>query len=535
MRRFSSYGPINTKLHYYAPREALIEWAHTQLVGADPDEGGHYITVWAPRQTGKTWLMQQILFRLQREEQSQEFDTVKINLQHLRAETDLSQIVGSLASKLGQTLGRKLPECHTLPQFEHLFSSQVLHKPLILILDEFDALSEEAISGLAAAFRNIYVNRQDQEHLPTADKAYLLHGLALIGVRSVLGIENVSGSPFNVQRSMHVPNLTFEEVEGMFADYQQESGQIVEPAVVERLFYEVQGQPGLIGWFGELLTETYNKHNPTITVHDFEVVYAAALKILPNNNILNIISKAKQEPYRQTVLELYKVSEEVPFTYDDPHLSFLYMNGVIDWEQVNEVEYHIKFASPFVQRRLFNYFADSLFRDAGQLYPPFTDLSEVVTEDGLHLKPLLQLYEQYLQENRSWLLDDAPRRKDLRIFEAVYHFNLYMYLARFLDSFEGRVHPEFPTGNGQIDLLIRHGGRLYGLELKSFVNQAEYNRAIKQAARYGQQLGLAEMALAFFVESIDESNRQKYEVTLTEAETGVTVEIIFVEIGSRRV
>ena len=36
---------------------------------------------------------------------------------------------------------------------------------------------------------------------------YLLHGLALVGVRAVLGIDSDRGSPFNVQRSLHVPNL----------------------------------------------------------------------------------------------------------------------------------------------------------------------------------------------------------------------------------------------------------------------------------------------------------------------------------------
>ena len=57
MRRFSSYGPVNPKLHYYAPRKELIEKAYTTLVGENPEEGGHYITVWAPRQYGKTWIM----------------------------------------------------------------------------------------------------------------------------------------------------------------------------------------------------------------------------------------------------------------------------------------------------------------------------------------------------------------------------------------------------------------------------------------------------------------------------------------------
>jgi predicted AAA+ superfamily ATPase len=59
-------------LHYYAPRKALIAGAFTQLVGENPSEGGHYITVWAPRQTGKTWVMQEILFQLKKNRASKE-------------------------------------------------------------------------------------------------------------------------------------------------------------------------------------------------------------------------------------------------------------------------------------------------------------------------------------------------------------------------------------------------------------------------------------------------------------------------------
>ncbi len=45
MPKFSSYGPVNTKLHYYAPRKELVGGAFTQMLGENPDEGGHYITV----------------------------------------------------------------------------------------------------------------------------------------------------------------------------------------------------------------------------------------------------------------------------------------------------------------------------------------------------------------------------------------------------------------------------------------------------------------------------------------------------------
>ena len=147
----------------------------------------------------------------------------------------------------------------------------------------------------------------------------------------------------------------------------------------------------------------------------------------------------------------------------------------------------------------------------GKLYDPFEDLSDTITEDGLNITNLIRRYERHLRQNRDWLLKDAPRRTDLRIYEAVYHFTLYMYLANFLQHRRGYVFPEFPTGNGKIDLIIRYAGQIYGLELKTYTADFGYREALKQAARYGQQLSLREISLVFFVEAIDDTNREKYE------------------------
>ncbi|MCP4113034.1 MAG: hypothetical protein GY749_47155, partial [Desulfobacteraceae bacterium] len=143
----------------------------------------------------------------------------------------------------------------------------------------------------------------------------------------------------------------------MFLWYEKESGQKVEHKVVERLFYETRGQPGLTCWFGELLTETYNRNiSEPISMRNFEIAGAAAAKVLPNSNILNIISKADKEPYREAVFNLFRTERKTEFSYDDRLLNYLYQNGVIDWETENNVDYYVRFACPFVQKRLFNYF-----------------------------------------------------------------------------------------------------------------------------------------------------------------------------------
>lgn len=456
------------------------------------------------------------------------FDALKINLEHLKMTPDVVRIAQFITRELSEKLGLTPLEIQQLDDLYTVFRHDVLKKPLVLILDEFDALAPEAISGLVSVFRNIYNTRREQPNRSTAEKDYLLHGMALIGVRSVLGLDNLRGSPFNVQRSMQIPNLTADEVAEMFHWYERESGQTIEPAVIERLYEQLRGQPGLTSWFGELLTETYNKHAPTLTLHDYEAVEYAASNRPPNANIINLISKANEQPHRDFLIDLFQTEEKVEFKYDNPSINYLYMNGVIDEEVVSKTESYVRFPSPFVQKRLFNRFADAIFPDTATLYPAFTKLDHILTPAGLHVKNLLRLYEQYVRKNHSWLFQDAPRRTDLRLYEAVYHFNLYLWLSRFLQRTGGRVHPEFPTGNGQIYLLIRYQEKHYGLELKSFHSDFEYKAALSQAARYAHQLELSTIIVVFFVEAVDDATRAEYEVTHQDATTGVTVEPVLV-------
>jgi Cdc6-like AAA superfamily ATPase len=152
----------------------LIERAYTQLIGKNPKKGGHYITVWAPRQTGKTWIMQQILHRLQNDSH---FDVLKINLQHLKDQENANQVIMSIAEAIGEKLGKAFTGINTGEKFQNIFKKDVLDKPLILILDEFDALVEEGINAVVGAFRNIYITGMDERDKPTDQKTYLLHGI----------------------------------------------------------------------------------------------------------------------------------------------------------------------------------------------------------------------------------------------------------------------------------------------------------------------------------------------------------------------
>jgi Cdc6-like AAA superfamily ATPase len=182
----------------------LIDKTFQQLLGDESNKDGNYITIRAANQTGKTWIMQQVLLKLKKET---EFDVVMLSLPHLSHLTDVNRVVQILSRELIEHLNLDNLTINTLEDFDQLFERKILTKPLILILDDFDELQESVIGLVVGFFRNIYNSRRIQVDKSTGDKDYLLHSLALIGVRSVLGVENMIPSNFNVQRNLQIPNF----------------------------------------------------------------------------------------------------------------------------------------------------------------------------------------------------------------------------------------------------------------------------------------------------------------------------------------
>lgn len=200
MPKFTSYGIVDPELHYHVPRAALIERVLGQLIGETPEKGGHYITVWAPRQAGKSWILHNVRRRIRDESEYNWIDAVDITLQDLDSVSDATIVAQKIAERIFIQLGldkTKIAVPTHVSDLQEIFTAAILKKPLILIMDEFDALQPQIIKSIAAVLRNIYLDRQKQDDTHTAEKYYLLHGIALIGVRSVLGVESKSGSPFN--------------------------------------------------------------------------------------------------------------------------------------------------------------------------------------------------------------------------------------------------------------------------------------------------------------------------------------------------
>ncbi|MBF0202675.1 MAG: AAA-like domain-containing protein [Desulfamplus sp.] len=503
MRKFCSYGPVDCRHHFCVKRQDLIQRCHDQLIGI-PDEGGHFFTIWAPRQCGKTWLTRQMKKEIERRYQerfiiglmSMEGVVMKENDP---AETFLSKV----PLLMSRALKVDVDAPDTWEEFGNLFSTalNLFEKPLILFMDEFDKLPPPVIDRLVSIFRDIYLDREN----------FNLHSLALIGVRAVLGVDSHRGSPFNIQRSLHVPNFTKEEVEELFRQYMDESAQEVEPSVVNAVYEATRGQPGLVGWFGELLTEKYNPGlEKAIDMSNWREVYGAALHKEWNNTILNLIKKA-QEDYADYLLQLFTKSD-IPFTIRTKWCSYLYLNGIIDSTESTDASgnkvYSCRFSSPYVQDCLYHAFTMDLAGDRLPILPldPLDTLSDVFGKSELDIPALLGRYKAYLQRLKARGLNpwrDQPRRSDMHYTEYVGHFHLYFWLRQAIEDI-CVISPEFPTGNGRVDLHLGCGEKKGVIEVKSFKNQSKLEKAKGQAVAYAKKLGFSATTLALFVPLEDE-------------------------------
>jgi len=523
MRTFHSYGPIDSEEHYYVERKKLVDQCTRQLVG-NIEKGGHYFTIWGARQTGKTWIVEQSVQAIQQQYKDQ-FNVAYITMQGF-ADDEYRNIYERFFSYwprlIADEFHMKTGKITSWEEWSDLFSKQrgIFDKPVILLIDEFDKLQPELITQLVSLFREMYLKRAN----------YFLHGLALAGVRSVLGVDNKSGSPFNIQRSLHIENLSFDEVKNMFDQYQEESKQRIEPDVIEKLYEKTQGQPGLTGWFGELLTEKYNqKSDQSIDMKQWNRVYLKACEVEHNNTVINMITKARNE-YITDVIELF-TDAGIHFSFDYDWCNYMYMHGIITYVEEDDGSCHIcRFSSPFIQTRLYNAFTGIIKKNKERstiALDPLDTLDDVFSEPELNMPALLSRYKNFLKrmkESGKDLWKDQPRRKsDFHLTEAVGHFHLYHWLSMALRK-RCIIRPEFPTGNGKVDLHLLCKDDKKGLiEVKSFVNAYEVNESIIQAAKYASKTNHASVSVALFAPFTDENVLTQLSRTETIDDISVTV------------
>lgn len=123
--------------------------------------------------------------------------------------------------------------------------ARAISRPLVLFLDEIDALQDTTLISVLRQLRSGYADRP----------AAFPWSLALIGLRDVRDYQVASGgsfrlqtsSPFNIKvESLILRSFTLEEVTALYQQHTTETGQVFTSEAIQRAFDLTQGQPWLV-------------------------------------------------------------------------------------------------------------------------------------------------------------------------------------------------------------------------------------------------------------------------------------------------
>jgi len=460
MREFNTSGPCNPALHYTVMRETLI------AEGFDKVRKGRYFTLFAPRQTGKTTYFQLLLEAVKDEG----FTPIFLSFESLKTVT--REI---FYQNLSKQLHKRLHE-HQI-QSEQIIKNQIdmieffekcQTKSIVLVIDEFEGIPDLVLSEMMHAFRQMYHQKQD----------HALHSLILVGVSTIAELITSGASPFNVVEELQVSYFTQSEVNLLIEQYVNESGQQFDPKVINAIYDNTKGQPGLVCALAAFMLKKVT--NRTVIMADFLVTLDYFLKSKYDNNILNIVQKAKEKKafmYRLLFGEL-----AIDFNIYTKDIAYLHANGVIE-----NIEGHVGILVPLYSKCIITAFRPVSNGETRHYGFKVNESFEAYLKDGgLNLHAILNKYRQYVRK-RGFKAFDTETLK-----EGAWHYSLDGFISFFIEALEGHTFTEVPSGAGRTDILIVYQNYRYLIETKVFSNNTLLKRGKGQLAEYLTSEGLDE-------------------------------------------
>ncbi|MFH1466035.1 MAG: ATP-binding protein [Pseudomonadota bacterium] len=446
MRHFNTAGPCVAALHYRLP-------ALERLPGIeDLVEQGHYFVLHAPRQTGKTTALRELAVRL----------AATGRFAAVYASCEAGQAVGEdyeaaqravLASL--QRGGAGLPEaCRPPAVWPRLAGptqlvdgltawSRACPLPVVLLLDEIDALVGQSLISVLRQLREGFPNR------PAGFSA----SVVLCGMRDVRDYRAASGgdperlgtaSPFNVSvESLRLRNFTHDDVAALYGQHTAETGQPFKEEALERAFALSGGQPWLVNALAREVIEKMGVAPPAaVTAEHLE--QAKERLILARATHLDSLAARLAEERVRRVLEPVLAGSfgDTPADVYNDDLQYVRDLGLVASGA------GLRIANPIYNEVIVRVLAGSV-EDRLPVPEPRT----FILPDGrLDLRLVLTEFAAFWREHGEILVGTANWR------EVACQLVLMAWLQRVVNG-GGLVDREYGIGRGRIDLLLRwpHG------------------------------------------------------------------------------
>ncbi len=460
MRYFNTSGPNIPAKHYTVQRTDLIKKG-IELVN---DE--RYFTIWAPRQTGKSTYSRQLAEKLT----EQNYKVAHINFENYIDEK-IETFIKSFKRNISEFWNINY-DFETIPDFFEQIQNQK-HGKCVLIIDEVEGINKDYFNVFLHSIRNAYHSREN----------HCLKSVILVGVSNIVGVVSDNASPFNITDNLNVPYFTDAEVLDLLGQHENETGQLFETNVKQKISEITANQPGLVNGFAKKLVEDYPAKK-TLTYDDYLKIEDWYLTEAIDKNFSNILNKAKEE--RSFVERLLFTEEKIPFTIDRPSIKLLHTNGLIKKDKDGFVEFWV----PFYKKRLYDAFYPYTNGEQSQISRTIF-VKDYFTETGvLKLEKLIETYKEYIKKrgfNPHREKDENGNYKSIKEAALIYSFETYIHAV--INELSGKIYREANTGLGKSDMIINLKNNELLIETKIYTSPKRFTEGKKQLAYYCKTLG----------------------------------------------
>ena len=458
MKKFNTAGPSVPKKHY------MIKAEFSTFKTLIDDE--RYFILHAPRQTGKTTLMLQLMEDLNKEGK---YIALYVNIEAAQAwRNKISEVNQTIVNEFQMNAEIHLskeyqPSARCLELSINSFSiflsrwCMELPKPLVILMDEVDALIGDGLLSVLRQLRTGYSKRP---------KAFP-HALCLIGLRDIRDYRIFSdstqdyvigGSAFNIkEKSIRLQDFTFEQIQELYDQHTQATSHIFSQESLQHIYHLTQGQPWLVNAFGRELC--FDEHaldwSKEVTKANIDTV--AEILIKRRDVHLDQLADKLTEPRVARIIESILIGEDnkeiTEYLSEDQQY-------LIDLGLVRSGKQGLEIANPIYQeiipRELTSY-REGMLGINPQWY--------VLPSGKLDINKVLSTYIEFYKQHSEML----TRRKTYS--EAAHHLLFMAWLQRIVNG-GGHISREYAAGLGRLDLCIEFANERFAFELKLSRNNA---------------------------------------------------------------
>jgi hypothetical protein len=474
-RWFNTAGPCQADIHYVLPPTLRLPGLERLIAQRN------YFVIHAPRQVGKTTAMLALAKQLT---DSGKYTAVMLSVEvGAPFSQDIAGAEEAILAAWRRAISIRLPQELQPPAWPSLESGQRIGdalslwaqaspRPLVIFIDEIDALQDQALISILRQLRDAYPNR------PQA----FPQSVGLIGLRDVRDYKVAAGgsdrlntsSPFNIKvRSLTLRNFNAEEVAELYAQHTEDTGQVFTPEATALAFELTQGQPWLVNALAkEIVEELVTDESSAITAN--YILEAKEILIQRQDTHLDSLAERLRENRVKVIIEPILAGQELPESSNDDR-QYLVDLGLLKRDPAGG----LVIANPIYREVL-----PRVLAQGPQDSLPIISPSWLNPRGELMTDALLQAFLAF------WLQHGEPLLKSASYPEIAPHLVLMAFLHRVING-GGTLERKYAIGRDRMDLCLRYGQVTLGIELKVWrPKKADpLSKGLEQLDRYLARLG----------------------------------------------